>query len=61
MENENQKFSLPWSIARNVNLSPRAKLIWGELALLPRNENDQFAVNTKAVSQILNCCPGTLR
>ncbi len=61
MENVNQNISLPLSIIRHKNLSPRAKIIWGELTLLPRDEAQHFAVNTKAVAQILNCCPGTLR
>ncbi len=52
---------LPISIIRNGNLSPRARIVWAELSLLPRGFIGEFVIKQKELSKILDICPSTLR
>ena len=52
---------LPIEIIRNFNLSPRARLIWAELSLLPKGAVGEFVVKIKELSQLLGICDSTLR
>ena len=55
------KVCIPVEIIRNTKLSPRAKLIWAELSLLPRGVIGEFVVNQKELSEHLGICVSTLR
>ena len=55
------KVCIPLEIARNSKLSPRARLIWGELSLLPRAVNGEFVLKQKELSLQLGICVSTLR
>ena len=52
---------LPVEIIRNFNLSPRARLIWAELSLLPKGAVGEFVVKHKELSKLLGICDSTLR
>jgi len=56
-----EKICIPLDIIRNFNLSPRARIIWAELSVLPRNENGEFVVKTKEFAKQLGICDSTLR
>ena len=58
MEN---KVCIPLDIVRNFNLSPRARLIWAELSLLPKGAVGEFVVKHKELSKLLGICGSTLR
>ena len=55
------KVCIPLDIIRNTKLSPRAKLIWAELSLLPQGVIGEFVINQKELSQQLGICVSTLR
>ena len=55
------KVCIPIDIFRNSKLSPRARLIWGELSLLPRGVNGEFVIHQKELSLQLGICVSTLR
>ena len=55
------KVCIPVDIIRNQNLSPRARLIWAELSLLPKGVIGEFVINQKELSQQLGICVSTLR
>ena len=46
------KICIPVEIIRNSKLSPRARIIWAELSLLPRNPAGEFVIHQKELS---NC------
>ena len=52
---------LPVEIIRNFNLSPRARIVWAELSLLPKGAVGEFVVKIKELSQLLGICDSTLR
>ena len=52
---------LPVEIIRNVNLSPRARIVWAELSLLPKGLVSEFVVKPKELSKLLGICDSTLR
>ena len=52
---------LPVEIIRNFNLSPRARIVWAELSLLPKGAVGEFVVKHKELSQLLGICDSTLR
>ena len=56
-----EKICIPLDIIRNFNLSPRARIVWAELSVLPRNENGEFVVKTKEFAKQLGICDSTLR
>ncbi len=58
MEN---KVCIPIEIIRNSKLSPRARLIWAELSLLPKGVIGEFVVHQKELSLQLGICVSTLR
>ena len=58
MEN---KVCIPLDIIRNTKLSPRARLIWAELSLLPKGAVGEFVVKHKELSKLLGICDSTLR
>ena len=58
MEN---KVCIPLDIIRNTKLSPRARLIWAELSLLPKGAVGEFVVKHKELSKLLGVCDSTLR
>ncbi len=58
MEN---KVCIPLDIIRNFNLSPRARIVWAELSLLPKGMVGEFVVKIKELSQLLGICDSTLR
>ncbi len=58
---ETSKVCIPVEIIRNSKLSPRARLIWAELSLLPKGAVGEFVVNQKELSQQLGICVSTLR
>ena len=58
MEN---KVCIPLDIIRNFNLSPRARIVWAELSLLPKGAVGEFVVKIKELSQLLGICDSTLR
>ena len=55
------KVCIPIDIFRNSKLSPRARLIWGELSLLPRGVTGEFVLKQKELSLQLGVCVSTLR
>ena len=55
------KVCIPVEIIRNSKLSPRARIIWAELSLLPRNEAGEFVIHQKELSNLLGICVSTLR
>ena len=52
---------LPVEIIRNTKLSPRARIVWAELSLLPKGAVGEFVVKHKELSQLLGICDSTLR
>ena len=52
---------LPVEIIRNFNLSPRARIVWAELSLLPKGAVGEFVVKIKELSKLLGICDSTLR
>ena len=52
---------LPVEIIRNFNLSPRARIVWAELSLLPKGAVGEFVVKHKELSKLLGICDSTLR
>ncbi len=52
---------LPVEIIRNTKLSPRARLVWAELSLLPKGAVGEFVVKPKELSKLLGICDSTLR
>ena len=58
MEN---KVCIPLDIIRNTKLSPRARLVWAELSLLPKGAVGEFVVKLKVLSKLLGICDSTLR
>ncbi len=55
------KVCIPVEIIRNIKLSPRARIIWAELSLLPKGAVGEFVVNQKELSEQLGICVSTLR
>ena len=55
------KVCIPLDIIRNTKLSPRARLIWAELSLLPKGAVGEFVVKHKELSKLLGICDSTLR
>ncbi len=55
------KVCIPVEIIRNTKLSPRARLIWAELSLLPKGAVGEFVVKHKELSKLLGICDSTLR
>ena len=51
----------PIEIIRNFTLSPRARIVWAELSLLPRGAVGEFVVKPKELSKLLGICDSTLR
>ncbi len=58
MEN---KVCIPVEIIRNFHLSPRARIVWAELSLLPKGAVGEFVVKPKELSKLLGICDSTLR
>ncbi len=58
MEN---KVCIPLDIIRNTKLSPRARLVWAELSLLPKGAVGEFVIKHKELSKLLGICDSTLR
>ena len=42
---------LPVEIIRNFNLSPRARIVWAELSLLPKGAAGEFVVKHKELQR----------
>ena len=55
------KVCIPVEIIRNSKLSPRARIIWAELSLLPKGVNGEFVIHQKELSNLLGICVSTLR
>ena len=55
------KVCIPLDIIRNTKLSPRARIIWAELSLLPRDQAGEIVVQQKELSLQLGICVSTLR
>ena len=55
------KVCIPLDIIRNFNLSPRARIVWAELSLLPKGAVGEFVVKHKELSKLLGICDSTLR
>ena len=56
-----EKICLPITIIRDKKLSPRARIVWAELSVLPQDEKNQFVVQTKELAKTLGVCGSTLR
>ena len=56
-----ENICLPITIIRDKKLSPRARIVWAELSVLPQDEKNQFVVETKELAQTLGVCDSTLR